>query len=489
MSKPEGRAEFEGSIEPESTLNSERSSIARDRLNRRRRKRDEHNLLEALSDEARPEETAGLPNRSSASASDAAGALASPEMRVSGRRRQFARSPGTEADPDQAASVLLTLPPLPEQAKASWSTRISFLICVILPVMLAWVYYGYYASAQYVSEFRFVVTESDTAPVVSTSTAATSALAAAFGTPAMPGTTRNYMVPDYLVGMQGIRDVLAKLDVMAMYSRPDIDWWSRFDGTKPVERFEGYWRRQVTASYDQVTGLSICEVRAFSAEDAYRISSTLMELAERLINTIAKRVREEAIRNAEAEVTRAETRLKSIRAEMTTFRNKEGVIDPNTSVVTNNVTLAQTVRTLLTQQETELLALRKQKLSPNAPQIQAMQTKIQATKEQLATIEAEINTAKTGASSISEVVGKYEQLDLERQFAQNMVLSTMQSLEQVRASSLTQHIFVTPYVLPSTPTSATYPRRALSIATVGLAALFLWAIGLLVVRSIREHLA
>jgi capsular polysaccharide transport system permease protein len=282
---------------------------------------------------------------------------------------------------------------------------------------------------------------------------------------------------------------LEKIDVVAMYSRPDIDWWSRFDGTKPLERFEAYWRGRVTASYDQVTGLSLCEVRAFAPEEAYRIASALMDQAERLINTIAKRVREEAIRNAEAEVTRAENRLKAIRAQMTAFRNREGVIDPNTSVVTNNVVLAQTVRTLLTQQETELLTFKNQKLSPNAPQIQALQRKIQATKEQLAGIEAEITTAKGGSGSISQIVGNYEQLDLERQFAQNMVLSTMQSLEQVRASSLTQHIFVTPYVLPSLPTSATYPRRGLSVAIVGLAALFLWAIGLLVMRSINEHLA
>ena len=78
---------------------------------------------------------------------------------------------------------------------------------------------------------------------------------------------------------------------------------------------------------------------------------------------------------------------------------------------------------------------------------------------------------------------------MERQFAQNMVLSTLQSLEQARAASLTQRTYVTPYIHPFLPTSSTYPKRFLSIVTVGLAAFVLWTMGLLVVRSIREHLA
>jgi capsule polysaccharide export protein KpsE/RkpR len=54
---------------------------------------------------------------------------------------------------------------------------------------------------------------------------------------------------------------------------------------------------------------------------------------------------------------------------------------------------------------------------------------------------------------------------------------------------MVQHLYVTPFVRPARPESSAYPNRVQSIVTIGLACFFFWTIGLLVTRSIREHLA
>ena len=94
---------------------------------------------------------------------------------------------------------------------------------------------------------------------------------------------------------------------------------------------------------------------------------------------------------------------------------------------------------------------------------------------------------KSGAA-LSAVIAEYEQLDLERQFAQNMVTSTMQALDQSRASAASQHLYITPYVRPSLPESSTYPRRILEVVTVAALALIVWLIGLMIGRSVVERL-
>ncbi len=48
-----------------------------------------------------------------------------------------------------------------------------------------------------------------------------------------------------------------EVDLVGMYSRPDLDWLARLDPSAPIERIVGYWRRMVSATYDQITGLGV----------------------------------------------------------------------------------------------------------------------------------------------------------------------------------------------------------------------------------------
>jgi capsular polysaccharide transport system permease protein len=379
------------------------------------------------------------------------------------------------------------LPQFPQRAsKRSYGTLISFLLCVALPVFVAAIYYLAFASDQYVAEFKFAVreTSSTTSPV-----ALPGGISSLMGISASSNPAENYMVAEYLTSRQIVDELQSRINVKSLYSRPSADWWARFDASQPMEKFVDYWQNMVTANYDMITGIAVAQVRAFSPGDAYLIATSMVTLAEDLVNEIAMRPRRDAVKFAEQEVKRAEDRLKDIRKQLSAYRDRESVIEPNSNVVTSNTTLAQSLRATLVQYQTELAALTKQNLRPNAPHIQALKSRITAAREQLAAVEAQIATAPDGSQPLSRVVGQYEQLDLERQFAQNILTSAVQSLEQARANAMIQHLYVTPFVRPARPESSTYPNRLQAILTVALTCFFLWTIGLLAVRSIREHLA
>ncbi|MPZ57856.1 MAG: hypothetical protein GEU91_15425 [Rhizobiales bacterium] len=380
------------------------------------------------------------------------------------------------------------LPPLPQRGgKRSVVTFLSFLLCVILPTMVASVYYIFVASNQYVSEFRFAVRELSQ---TSASSSSLSGLASLLGaTSATSNSADNFMVTEYLTSRQVADELQANIKVRDLYSRPNVDWWARFDRLQPMEKFVSYWQNMVTANYDQITGVAVAQVRAFTPDDAYLIATTMVSLAEKLVNEISTRPRMDAVKFAEREVKRAEDRLRQIRTQIGDYRDKESLIEPNSSVVTSNNTLAQSLRATLVQYQTELAALTNQKLRPDAPYIVNLRSRIAAAREQLAAVEAQIANSKEGNRSLSSVVGQYEQLDLDRQFAQTILTSAVQTLEQARASAISQHLYVTPFVRPARPESSTYPNRIVSILTIGLGCFFIWTIGLLVVRSIREHLA
>lgn len=377
------------------------------------------------------------------------------------------------------------LPPLPQRGsqRRSYGAAISFVIFVILPTIVAAVYYAACASNQYVAEFRFAVTN-DTPSQLTSSTGQT--VMSMMSGAATPDMVNNYMATDYLRSRQVAEELQAHINVISLYSRPEIDWWSRFEAQEPMEKFVLYWKSVVDTAYDPMTGLATAQVRAFTPKDALLIANTMVKLSEDLINRIANRSQLEAVKAAEKEVEKAENRLKSVRAQLIEFRNRSGVIDPTASVSASNSTLIQTLRANLADLQTNVATLLRQGLAPTAPTVQIAQSQIKSTKEQIAQVEAEVGH-NIGRPGMSSVVGEYEQLSLERQLAETMVTSTMQILQQARATAAAQHIYVTPYVHPSLPQSSTYPRRLTAVLTIAVFAFLGWTIFMLVARGIREH--
>jgi capsular polysaccharide transport system permease protein len=367
----------------------------------------------------------------------------------------------------------------------SYGTYISFVLAVVLPMILASIYYGWYASNQYVAEFRFAVNNTMPSPTAIGSNML-SMLGGGAGSSAV---LENYIVADYLTSRQATEELEQRIKVKSLYARPEADWVSRFEASQPMEKFVTYWQKMVTSNYDMVTGIATAQVRAFTPEDALLIAKSMVQLSEELVNKIANRSNVDAVRFAENEVLRAQDRLKAVRASLTEYRNKVGVIDPATSVVASNSTVQQTLQANLATLETQLTSLLGRNLAPTSPAVQTLQNQIKATKDQIAAIGATVGAGKdrAGGTALSSVVAEYEQLELDRTFAQAVVTTAMQALEQARANAAAQHLYITPYVRPSLPESSAYPRRFFSVIVVGLIAFGIWVVALLTVRSIRER--
>lgn len=367
--------------------------------------------------------------------------------------------------------------------RRSYSTLISFALFVLLPTVVGGAYFVFYASDQYAAEFKFAVSDSGSSTPVSTQSVIAAAIGG--GAAATPTSTSNYMVTDYVQSQQAIAELQARVNVVARYSKTSIDLLSRFDKREPPERFLGYWRKMVRADYDQVTGLAVVEVRAFSADDAFQIANTLVAMSEELVNDIARRPLLEAVRVAEREANRTEDSLKKVRAAMTDFRNKQAVIDPTASLVTSNSLLVQSLNQSITQTQTELDGLVAQKVAANSPIYQMLQTRLASMQKQLGVVQNQVSN-RGKDSALSSITGQYEQLELEQQFASTSLTGAMANLDAARANLVSQRMFITPYVRPVRPVSAIYPRRWLSAGAIAAVAFMLWASALLIMRSLSD---
>lgn len=342
---------------------------------------------------------------------------------------------------------------------------------------MALAYYGFIASDVYVSESRFVV-RSPQRP------AQTGLGALLQGTVFSRSQDDTYSVHDYIMSRDALTQLDQTLGLRKVFSAPTIDPVSRFPGLEPWdESFEAlfrHYRRHVGIVYDSVSSISVLTVRAYTAEDAHRINTQLLDLGERLVNTMNARSREDLITVAVQEVKVAEQRAIAAAAALSGFRADRSIFDPDRQSAIQLQSVAK-LRDDLLAAETQLDQVRR--VSPSNPQIPGLLARVDGLRKAIADETARV----TGRQGLSSKSPAYDRLLLEKTFADRQLAAALAALDTARSEAARKQLYLERLVQPNRPDSAQEPRRLRGVATVFIFGVLVWGVFSLIVASIREH--
>jgi capsular polysaccharide transport system permease protein len=354
-----------------------------------------------------------------------------------------------------------------------------FLVFVVLPTLLASLYYGLVASDVYVSQSRFVIK----APGQKSMPSAT--LANLIQTSGFVGGEQETKeVLDYVRSRDALTDLQRQMNFRARYENSGADFLSRFPRPFHEPTFENlfkYYQSMVSAGTDSESGVAVLEVHAFRPEDAQKINARLLSLSEDLVNRLNQRAEQRGISEAEQRVLQAETRVRKARVALSAFRNQQQLIDPAKQ--------ATGVLDISNKLVTEHAALQAQldlmnRVAPCNPAIPALRARIAAVSGEIAAQNARVVGTPSG---IASKVGGYENLLAEQDFAQQTLTAASASLEQARTEAQKQQFYLERVVDPNLPDSPQLPSRLKSILIVFGISLCLYFIGWMLVVGILEH--
>jgi capsular polysaccharide transport system permease protein len=354
---------------------------------------------------------------------------------------------------------------------------VAFLLIVVLPTAIAAVYFLLIASPRYVSEARFIVR----APAQEQPSTLGIALQ---GAGISSGSTDSFAVHEYIRSRDALSDLSGKLDVAAVLSRPGVDVFSRYPAPGKARSQEGMFKafeKRVSVGYESSTGISTLRVQAFTPDDAQKITQALLDGGERLINRLNERSSTRAVEDAERTVLDAETRLTAIQARLNGFRNREGIVDPESAATENAGVIGELLKTIAT-----LRAERSQlsRQAPNSPQLPLLDGRISAYQSQL---DIERRKIAGDAGSLASKVSGYESLVGERMMAERALASASSGLDAARVDVRRQKLYLERVVSPSRPDTPSQPRRLMSILAVLITTMLIYGIGWLVWAGLREH--
>lgn len=353
---------------------------------------------------------------------------------------------------------------------------LSFMVLVVLPVILAIVYYLFIASPRYVSEARFVVRKANQDQP--------SALGMTLQGVGLTTTQSDaFLVHTFVSSREGLRYLQGRENLKQMWERETADPISRHPRFWEGSSFEslfGAYRRFVTVGYDSTSGISTLRVEAFTAADAQRATTALLDGGEQLVNELNNRSAGDAVRDAQLTTKDARARLLEIQTRLASFRNHERFIDPE-QVVEESAALVGRLSTDLA-----ILSARRDQLAasaPQSPQIADLDGQIRAFESQIARVRSRL---AGDMNSLAPKVGVYEGLVLERELANRALVSATQAEDRAREEARRQRLYLDRVVNPNRPDVAGEPKRLMSILAVLATCLLFYGVGWLIVAGVRE---
>jgi capsular polysaccharide transport system permease protein len=366
---------------------------------------------------------------------------------------------------------------------------ISLIACIALPTFIAALFYLFIASDRYVSEANFAVRKSEEQTV--------DALGMITGLPSSQTTSDSYIVADYIGSRDMVEEIERRVPLRTIYSNGDF--FSRLASDVTLEDLIEYWQNHVSVYYDSTKNTLSVEVQAFTATDADRIAREVVDIVRVLVNDLSAQARRDAVQFAASEVALAELRVRGARQDMLAFRVTHNELDP-AQTAEATLGIAAQLEGERSRLASELASLSGY-LSDDAPSVQMLKSRIAALGGEISRIQSQISVGASGAmrgsadsgenaaqpDALASVVGTYQELVLSQEFAEKAYTAAMASLERARAEANRTQSYLAIFGQPSVAEEATYPRRWLNIWVVFIFASVLWAIGMLGVLTIRDH--
>ena len=352
-----------------------------------------------------------------------------------------------------------------------------FVLTVIVPTVLAVLYFGLLASDVYVSESRFVVRSPDKPAASGLGVLLKSAGFSNAG-------DEIFAAHDFVRSRDALRELNKNQAVTRAYSRPAVSMFDRFNPLGWDGSFEDlfeYYLKKIDIQYATTSSITTLTVRAFTPGDAQIMNRQLLQLSESLVNRLNERGRTDLVRYAAQEVQESEQAARQAAVELARFRNANGIIDPERQA-TVQLQMISKLQDELIGARMQLLQLRA--MAPQNPQIPILQVRISGLARE---IDRQLGLVAGDRKSLSATAAQYQRLQLEREFADRRLAAAMNSLEEARNEARRKQAYVERIVQPSLPDEAQEPRRLRGILATFVLGLVAWGILRMLLAGVREH--
>lgn len=394
------------------------------------------------------------------------------------RGRGGRKGKGRNAEP----KVVYIPPPTAPSARPRrrhWGVLASFLLLVIAPCCIAGWYLYERASDQYASTLAFSVRKEE-------GTSAFEDIGGVFGLGSNSSSDTDVLY-EFIQSQELVERVDARIDLRAIYSKAERDWYFSVPPEATIEDLVDYWRKMVTIYYDAGSGLMEVRVLAFDPVDAQAVSRAILDESSQMINALSAIARDDATRYAREDLERAVEELKKARAAITEFRAANQIVNPE-STIQIDLGLLGALNQQLAEAEIDVAVL-KESAREGDPRVRQAEQRIEVIQNRIAEEQRKfgLGTVEGGRGAYATLVSEYESLTVDLEFAETTYVSALSNYNAAQAEATRQSRYLAPHIRPTLAQSSEYPRRETILLILFLLLSMGWMIVTMLYYSIKDR--
>ncbi|MCG7622910.1 capsule biosynthesis protein [Epibacterium sp. Ofav1-8] len=320
---------------------------------------------------------------------------------------------------------------------------------VLLPTLLAGIYFYTIATPMYSSKSEFLVLKADST--------GSSGFGGLLSGTQFATSQDSIAVQAYLQSKVAMRRLDEEAGFRAHFSQDWIDPIQRLEpGASNDDAYKIY-KRNVKIGYDPTEGVVRLEVSAAEPEVAAEFSRHLISYAQENVNHLSEQKRADQVGDAEDALELAEQQRRDAQAELVRLQQQGAVLDPE-GVIASLRSQINTFELQLQQKRLELAAL-KDNLRPNQAKVEGTAADIKRLETLIFELNERMTDASQGENSLASLSVKIQMAQADLATRDMMLQSALQQVEQTRMEANRQVRYLTTAVEPVPADTPSYPRK------------------------------
>ena len=321
-------------------------------------------------------------------------------------------------------------------------------VFVMLPTILAGIYYYTIATPIYSAKTAFVIQQAEPA-------AAAGMTSLLRGTP-MASSQDSIAVQGYLQSQVAMTRLEADNGFRAHFSAPEIDPIQRIaPGASEGEVYRLY-RKTVKISYDPTEGVIQMETMAADPQKAVEFAEALIGYAEEQVDQMTMRLRDDQMKGALEAYNEAEAKLAEANRRVVELQERFKTISSEVEVSLITSQIGQ-LEGQLTQDKLSLAQMESNE-SPNAARMEPLKRRIATLEDEIGKLRSKLTEDSASGLSVAKIQSELLMAQADVQTRQMLLASSLQAMESSRVEANRQTRYLAISVAPVAPDEASYPR-------------------------------
>ena len=321
-------------------------------------------------------------------------------------------------------------------------------VFVILPTLLAGLYFYTIATPMYAAKSQFVIQQAE-AP-------GASAMGGLFSSTPMATAQDSIAVQGYLQSQVAMQRLESDNAFRAHFSDPSIDVIQRLAPDATESTAYKLYKKIVRISYDPTEGVVKMEVSAADPQKAVEFSNALIGYAEEQVDQMTQRLREDQMKGARDSYEDAEKKYQEANVRVVQLQEKFKVLSSEAEVGLITSQIGQ-LESQLTQDQLSLAQMQSNQ-TPNKARMEPLKRRIDTLKAQIAELRAKLTEEGQDGFSLAQVQSDLLVAQADSQTRQLLLAQSLQAMETARVEANRQTRYLSVAVAPVAPDEAAYPR-------------------------------